>query len=144
LPSFSLACALRRGRGEAGERRSTLAPLPLVAIGAAVGFGSALTGTGGAVLLVPALLWLRLPILTVVGLSQAIQVPIALLATLGNLVYGAVDGALFVLVSTGVVVGCWGGARIAHALPAPVLTRFVGGVLLAVGALLIFRAAALG
>lgn len=134
--------ALWRGRGEAEARRGALAPLPLAMIGAVVGFGSALTGTGGAVLLVPVLLGLRLPILAVVGLSQAIQAPIALLATVGNLVSGTVDGVLFLLVASGIVIGCWGGARVAHALPAPVLTRIVGSVLLAVGALLIFRALA--
>ena len=53
----------------------------LLVIGAITGFGSALTGTGGPVVLVPILVWCEMPILAAVGLSQAIQMPIALLAT---------------------------------------------------------------
>jgi uncharacterized protein len=53
-------------------------------IGAVTGFGSALSGTGGPLILVPILIWLDVPVLTAIGLSQAIQLPIALLATAGN------------------------------------------------------------
>ncbi len=122
----------------AGEGRA-LGAAPLAVIGAAVGFGSALTGTGGPVLLVPLLMWFRLPVLFVVGLSQAIQVPIAALATIGNLLYGRLDPALAAWLSLGVVAGSAVGARIAHALPRTALVRLVGLVLLAVGALLILR-----
>jgi uncharacterized membrane protein YfcA len=116
-----------------------LAPRWLSTIGALVGLGSALTGTGGPVLLVPLLIWLRLPVLMVVGLSQAIQVPIALCATIGTLAYGHLDLVLGALLSVGVVGGSAAGARIAHKLPRPMLTRLVGLVLLGVGGLLIVR-----
>jgi uncharacterized protein len=123
---------------ELAEHR-VLGPLPLAAIGAAVGLGSALTGTGGPVLLVPLLMWFRLPVLFVVGLSQAIQIPIALLATFGNLLYGRLDWALAALLSIGVLAGAALGARIAHVLPRATLKRLVGGVLLIVGAMLLYR-----
>ena len=136
---FSGVRSLRGVRAEVAEHR-VLGPLPLAGIGAAVGLGSALTGTGGPVLLVPLLMWFRLPVLFVVGLSQAVQVPIALLATLGNLLYGRVGLELAALLSIGVLAGAAVGARIAHALPRSTLTRLVGVVLLIVGAMLIYRA----
>jgi uncharacterized membrane protein YfcA len=123
---------------EVAESR-VLGPSWLAVIGLFVGLGSALTGTGGPVLLVPLLIWLRLPVLTVVGLSQAVQVPIALCATIGTLAYGHLDLMLGGLLSAGVIGGSATGARIAHKLPRPMLTRIVGLVLLVVGGLLIVR-----
>jgi len=123
---------------EAADSRA-LGPGWLAVIGLFVGLGSALTGTGGPVLLVPLLIWLRLPVLMVVGLSQAVQVPIALCATIGTLAYGHLDLTLGGLLSAGVIGGSATGARIAHKLPRPMLTRIVGLVLLVVGGLLIVR-----
>ena len=142
---IGLAVLLSGLRSLAGTRApaaeaSPLGALPLLGIGAVVGAGSALTGTGGPVLLVPLLLWFRLPVLLVVGLSQALQVPIALLATLGNLVYGRIELELAAVLSVGVLAGAGLGARIAHALPRVVLTRLVGIVLLVLGAVLLYRA----
>jgi uncharacterized protein len=129
------------GRGAGDGSRSGLAPAVLVLIGVVIGFASALTGTSGPVLLVPLLIWLDLPILRTVGMSQAIQLPITLMATLGNLAFGAFDPWVTAAVTAGLVLGCWVGARMAHALPAPLLTRIVGVVLLGVGGLLILRSA---
>ena len=75
----------------------------------------------------------------VVGLSQAVQVPIALCATIGTLAFGHLDLTLGGLLSAGVIGGSATGARIAHKLPRPMLTRIVGLVLLVVGGLLIVR-----
>jgi len=57
--------------------------LLLLQIGAVVGFGSALTGTGGPVLLVPILVFLRAPTLSAIGVSQVVQIPVAIFSTLG-------------------------------------------------------------
>lgn len=111
----------------------------LLLTGAAVGVASAVTGTGGALLLVPLLIWLRVPVLTAVGLGQAIQIPIAVLATAGNLAAGQLDLELGLWLSGGVIVGTAVGARVAHAIPTAALTRLVGVVLLLVGALVILR-----
>jgi uncharacterized protein len=127
------------GRSASGEGRGDL-PVPmLLAIGIGVGIGSAVTGTGGPVLLVPLLMWLRVPVLAAVGLSQAIQIPIAGLATAGNVIAGHLDPRLAILLSIGLTLGSAVGARIAHALPSLFLTRLVAIVLLLVGALLIVR-----
>jgi hypothetical protein len=103
------------------------------------GYGSAMSGTGGPLLLVPILVWLKMPVLTAVGLSQVIQLPIAALATWGNLVYGNVDIAVGLGIAILLMAGVAAGARIAHWVPARVLRRIVALVLLAVGALIVTR-----
>ena len=129
-------------RPVAGDHKNRVLPVTsLVSIGVAVGIGSALTGTGGPVLLVPLLMWLHMPVLAAVGLSQAIQIPIAGLASAGNLWAGQLDIGLGTLLGLGVAVGTALGARIAHALPSRFLTRLVACVLLLIGALLVVRAA---
>jgi uncharacterized membrane protein YfcA len=132
-----LRALLRRSTG--GEGRDGL-PVPmLLAIGTGVGIGSAVTGTGGPVLLVPLLMWLHVPVLAAVGLSQVIQIPIAGLASAGNFIAGHLDPRLAILLSIGLTLGSAVGARIAHALPSLFLTRLVAIVLLLVGALLVVR-----
>jgi uncharacterized membrane protein YfcA len=127
-------------RRSAGGKGSGGLPAPmLLAIGLGVGIGSAVTGTGGPVLLVPVLMWLRAPVLAAVGLSQAIQIPIAGLASAGNFIAGHLDPRLAILLSIGLTLGSAVGARVAHVLPSLFLTRLVAVVLLLVGALLIVR-----
>lgn len=114
----------------------------LALIGAVTGFASALSGTGGPLVLVPILMWLDLPVLTAVGLSQVIQLPIALLATAGNAYHGSLDPTLGALLAAGLAVGAWGGARIAHAVPRATLRRMVSVVLVVVGAFIFVKVAA--
>ena len=45
-----------------------------------------LSGTGGPLVLVPILTFLSMPLLAVIGLSQAIQIPIAVFATIESMV----------------------------------------------------------
>jgi uncharacterized protein len=125
---------LRRPASKPGNRDVHFAPSLLAGIGAAVGIGSALTGTGGPVLLVPLLMWSGAPVLTAVGLSQAIQVPIAFMASLGNFWTGSLELLLAAVLSVGVTLGSAVGARIAHAVPGHFLTRLVAVALLLVGA----------
>ena len=63
-----------------GRRR--LAPATLLGLGGGTGFVSALTGAGGAFVLLPVLLLLDTPVLAAIGLGQAIALPIAGLASL--------------------------------------------------------------
>lgn len=114
--------------------RSAISNSALGFIGAVTGFGSALSGTGGPLILVPILMWLELPVLTAIALSQAIQLPIALLATAGNALSGNLDLTLGVLLAAGLAVGTFVGARIAHAVPRAILRRAVAMVLVVVGA----------
>lgn len=105
----------------------------LAVVGGVTGFGSALSGTGGPLVLIPILAWMNLPLLTAVGLSQVIQLPIAALASVGNFQLGEVDIGLGLVMAALLVLGVLGGARAAHRVPAVLLKRFVAGVLIAVG-----------
>ena len=80
-----------------------------------------------------------MPVLPVVGLSQAIQVPIAVLATVANTAYGHLNLKLGTYLGVGVVGGAAIGALVAHALPRTILARLVGLILLFVGGLLVVR-----
>lgn len=135
---FSGVRALVRSPESSGSIRPLLRG-QLIAIGAVTGFGSALTGTGGPFILVPILVWFDLPILAVVGLSQAIQVPISLFATAGNYFFGRIDLGLGLLLAIGLLAGTIAGARVAHMASATVLRRSVAVLLLAVGAVFIGR-----
>jgi uncharacterized membrane protein YfcA len=129
--------ALQRSGGVGST--PSLSPSALAAVGAVVGFGSAMTGTGGPLLLVPLLVWLRLPILTTVGLSQAIQLPIAALATTGNVMSSQLDWRLGAVLSVALLCGSVAGARLAHVVSAVFLTRLVAVLMLAVGILIMVR-----
>lgn len=102
-------------------------------VGAITGFLSSVTGTGGPVVLVPILISMSMPVLTAVGLSQAIQLPVAIAATVGNVLYGEFDLMLGAVLAATLTVGSWYGAKLAHAVPRSVLQRLVSGVLVIVG-----------
>jgi uncharacterized membrane protein YfcA len=123
-------------RRRAADRES-LPALGAVLVGAAVGFGSALTGTGGAVLLVPVLLSLAVTPRTAVAASQLIGLPLVAFACAaygGNhqIRYG-LGTVLGVVSGTAVVAG----AALAARLPQQRLRQAASGTLVAVGLLLI-------
>jgi len=78
-------------------------------------------------------------VLAAVGLSQVIQLPIAAFATVGNLVYGAIDVAIAAAIAVLLMLGVWFGARIAHRVPGALLKRVVSSALLVVGLLMVAR-----
>ena len=110
--------------------------LSLLILGVVTGFASAVTGTGGPLVLVPILIWLQMPALTAVGLSQVIQIPIALAATAGNIFYGEVDFILGLGIAVSLVIGVIYGAQLAHRLPKEQFRRFIAFALLLVGLLM--------
>jgi uncharacterized membrane protein YfcA len=132
LVLFSGIHALRR-RMTAPSRDGAPDASRLAAVGAVTGFGSALSGTGGPLLLIPILVWMKLPVLTAVGLGQVIQLPIATLASIGNFQLGEVDIQVSLAIAVLLVLGVTAGARLAHRLPATLLTRIVAVVLILVG-----------
>src|SRR5690606_27702394 len=99
----SSGAAKRRGREPVQrvepESRQALPKPTLAVVGAFTGVTSALTGTGGPLVLMPILVSLEVPLLAALGLAQAIQLPIAVLATAGNVAVGALD------VATGALLG---------------------------------------
>ncbi len=111
----------------------------LLAAGAITGFASALTGTGGPLVLVPILMWLKCPVLAAVGMAQVIQLPIALLATAGNAAVGGIHWPLAATLALGLAFGTWAGAKIAHAVPRATQRTLVALVLAIVGAVILAK-----
>lgn len=121
-----------------GEAR-TLGSIALIAIGAITGFGSAMSGTGGPLIIVPILVGLQLPILVAVGLSQVIQLPVAALATIGNYLHGEINFVLGLSVAALLMLGVMIGARVAHRVSAALLRRVAAAVMVGVGVLMTLR-----
>ena len=111
----------------------------LILIGVGVGFGSSLTGTGGPVILVPILLFLSFLPLAAIGISQAIQLPLAIFATIGFMLYGRIDYSLGLTLGLTQAVGVIFGGKIAHTLPQDKLRKVVAYTLIGVGILLVGR-----
>ena len=107
--------------------------------GLVTGTGSALSGTGGPLILVPILTWLGLPVLLSVGLGQVIQIPISLMATIGNLNHGEVDFVLAGIIALVMMLGISFGAKLAHSLPAATLRRAVALMLVVSGCGMLYR-----
>jgi len=124
--------SLRREKHAALQTEAIPAPL-LLAIGAGTGFASSVSGTGGPLVLVPILMAMNLPVLTVIGLSQAIQLPIAIVGTFGNYLYGELDWYLGLVLALALMIGSWQGARLAHVMPRDLLRRIVSVVLVVIG-----------
>ena len=123
----------------AGGRQVTLSNPALALVGAVTGFASSLTGTGGPLVLIPILIWLQVPVLTAIGLAQAIQLPIAVTATAGNAAAGLLDVQLGAILGLGLAFGSWGGAHLAHVLPRAMLFRIVAGVLVSIGLVILLK-----
>jgi uncharacterized protein len=121
--------------------RVALAPATLMSLGGGTGFISALTGAGGAFVLLPVLLLLDTPVLAAIGMGQAIAIPIAGLASIANLQAGLVDvglaAGLAITLSAGIAIG----TPIAHALPQPVLRRLLGATVVLAGGGMLLRMA---
>ncbi|MGI9407124.1 MAG: sulfite exporter TauE/SafE family protein [Hyphomicrobiaceae bacterium] len=122
-----------------GQSSPTLPRRISATVGAATGFLSAVSGTGGPLVLIPILLWFQLPVLSAVGLAQAIQLPIAALATAGNLYAESLNWLLGFIVGFGILFGTWAGARLAHVLPRKTLRTIVSALLVAVGGAIVFK-----
>jgi hypothetical protein len=105
----------------------------LLAVGAVTGFLSSITGTGGPLVLVPIVISMSVPVLVAVGLSQVIQLPVAIAATVGNVFYGEIDFVLGSVLAAALTVGSWYGAKLAHVVPRATLRRIVSMVLVVVG-----------
>lgn len=142
----TLTCAsglnsiLSKAKSESDDETASIGKPALAAIGGVTGFLSALTGTGGPLVLIPILMWLQIPVLTAIGLSQAIQLPIAVLATGGNAYAGTLDIQLGLILGAGISLGTWAGARLAHMLPKATLRLVVSALLVAVGGLILAKA----
>src|SRR5947208_16265809 len=119
-----------RGRGDVAM---------LVAVGAAAGFGSGLSGAGGPLFSVPLMLVLGFAPLATVGASQVLQIVAAVFGTVGNLQFGSIDFATAAWVTVFELAGVIGGARAAHAISIVALRRMTAGLCVVVGVYMLVR-----
>ena len=73
------------------------------------------------------------------GLSQAVLLPVATLATAGNLIYGKIDFLIGVTLALALMIGASIGAQIAHSVSGTTLKNIVAWVLVAVGIFMVLR-----
>lgn len=122
------ALASRHAPGD----RIPSAPM-LGVLGLAVGYGSAISGTGGPVMLIPLLLALRTPVLAAIAFGLAAQLPIAMAATAVYALEGRIDLALGATLGALLVAGTLAGATLSTRLSRRGLTAAVALTLIAVG-----------
>ncbi len=111
----------------------------MLLIGFGVGLGSALSGTGGPVLLVPVLMLARQPLTATVTSAQAIQLPIALCAGASHALLGALNYRLAVGLGVLLLGASLVGGANAKRLPSAALRRLVCALLMLTGAWLGYR-----
>ncbi len=105
-----------------------------VALGLAVGLGSALSGTGGPVMLLPILMLMRRPLSRAIVAAQVVQLPIAIASSATHALAGRLDWRLGAAIAIALLLGAWAGRRLARrANPRP-LQAATAAVLLATGA----------
>ncbi|HSV58448.1 MAG TPA: TSUP family transporter [Variovorax sp.] len=134
LVLFSGWRGLRRAAASVPPAAEPLSGKALLAVGVVVGMGSALTGTGGPVLVLPLLMLLRQPVLFAVVAAQAIQLPVALASSTVHAIEGRLDLRLALLFGLLMLAGSIAGQRAATRLDTLQLQRLVSLLLLAVGA----------
>ncbi|MDC0476562.1 sulfite exporter TauE/SafE family protein [Alphaproteobacteria bacterium] len=106
-------------------------------VGLVTGFFSVLSGTGGPLVLLPLLTWLSVPLVTAIGLSQAIQLPIAIFATVGNEANNLVNWDLVLFLAIGLAIGSFIGAKLSKSLPVEHIKALVAFLLFGSGAYMI-------
>ena len=105
----------------------------LAVLGAAVGYVSALSGTGGPVTLIPLLLAMGTPAGVAVSLGLAAQLPITLSATVIYAMQGRLDPVLGVTLGVLLLAGTMAGAKLSRHLTGRALAKAVAVTLIVVG-----------
>ena len=123
-----------RKTGHMAAKTRTMSTHMLIVLGALVGFGSSLTGTGGPLILLPILMFAGVNVLQAVGLAQAIQIPIGIFATASNLMMSRIDLELGAWLTVTVVIGVYVGANFIHTQAPDKLRYWIGPALILAGA----------
>lgn len=105
----------------------------LIGLGVFVGVGSALSGTGGPVMLLPILLLIGIPVTAAIATALAVQLPIAVASSLTHLYAGTLDLPLGAMVGAALIVGAWLGHHLAARADPLTLRRAVAVVLIFTG-----------
>ena len=120
-------------KGSKSARATGIAPRTAWCIAFGVGCGSAWSGTGGPVLLLPILIFARMPVLVAIALAQGIALPIAGAATVVNIAAGRLDLGLALVLGGLMLIGWLAGWRLARHLHVRTLQRVIALGLIAVG-----------
>lgn len=123
--------ALRPPRPPAAGQEPPTPPLAL--IGLCVGYASSISGTGGPVLLIPALLLLGVPSRDAITLGLIAQVPITLFATALNVTLGHINWELSGYLAAFTLTGIIAGTHLSFRLCSRLLTQTVACLLISVG-----------
>lgn len=111
----------------------------LLAIGAAVGFGSGLTGVGGPVLSVPIMTAFGFHPLTSIAASQVVQITAAFSGSIGNFRHGFIDFSVAWWVTLIELAGVAVGVNLAHSASSSLLKKAVSVVCILVGGCIFIR-----
>ncbi|MGA1868531.1 MAG: TSUP family transporter [bacterium] len=115
--------------------------IPYLILGLIAGICSGVLGVGGGIIMIPALV-------IIFGYNQHLAQgtvlatmvpPIGLLAAFEYYRYGNVKIAIAVFLCIGFFFGAFGGSKIAHLIPASILKKIFGVVLLVLSLRLIFK-----
>lgn len=134
---FVAALALASGlhallaRPAGGERMPGAALLAF--LGLLVGYGSAISGTGGPVMLIPLLLALRTPVTGAIALGVTAGLPITAAAAAVYAAAGRIDVPLALTLAALLIAGTWAGAKLSARLSGRALTAAVAWTLVGVG-----------
>ncbi len=144
MAAFTIGVGLHQLRRRPAARpgssgRAPGRPSTLVALGALVGFASALTGTGGPVILVPLLLVLAVPPVRAVAVSQVAQLPVVVAGSIGYLDAGLTDVRLGTGLGLVAAVGALAGAALATRVHAGRLRSIVAAACITAGVVLLSR-----
>ena len=128
---------IRGRRGDGGEREE-LRVIPALTLGAAVGTATGFVGAGGGFVIVPALVLVAgLPMTSAVGTSLLVISMQSAAGLAGHLNGAHLPWGTTVAVTASAVLGSLVGGRLTGRIPAPVLRRGFGYLVLAVAALVL-------
>ena len=134
---FVAALALASGLHALASRHAPGARIPgatmLAFLGLLVGYGSAISGTGGPVMLIPILLALGTPVSAAIALGVTAGMPITVAASAVYVAEGQIDLPLALTLAALLIAGTWAGARLSSRLSGRALTVTVAWTLVGVG-----------
>jgi len=124
-----------------GERRSAwIRPgVRLALLGGAVGVISGMTGAGGSVLTVPAMIAMGYHPLASIATGMVYVTLVCAAGTVGNVLHNTVDFSLAALCAVGQVIGVWAGLAAARFLQADTLGKVVAWVCVLTGSGILFK-----
>src|SRR5690554_6562042 len=119
------------------ELNNRKADIMMVAVGLGVGLPGGLLGVGGPVLAVPIMVVLGVPMLVGVALAQVQSIFIAVFATVGFAMHGAIDWMLALLVGVPLLIGTIAGWYLAQRINPDRLQLGLAAVLIGLGGYLL-------